>query len=229
MDINRWRHLIGEEDFAAYSKGSFGRRMGFGSHPAILVVDMTYAFVDPAYPTAFGNRGAQALEGFSRLLPAARERSLPIVYSRRNDRRQRWQRGVLDLKWGLTEDPAWLYDPRADQWPPEIAPQQGDAIIEKGKPSCFWETPLRSILTFLGTDTLIIGGISTSGCVRAAVTDAFSSNYRVIVPEECCADRSQFAHMANLLDMDMKFADVVRLEEVLAHLQQTAIPSSVVG
>lgn len=229
MDLERWRHLIGDEDFAAYAKGSFGRRMGFGARPAVLVVDMTYAFVDPAYPTAFGDRGRQALEGFRRLLPAARSLRLPIIYSRRNDRRQRWQRGVLDLKWGLTTDSGWLNDPRADQWPPEIAPEDGDVIIEKGKPSCFWETPLRSILTHLGTDTLVVGGISTSGCVRAAVTDAFSSNYRVIVPEECCADRSQFAHTANLLDMDMKFADVVPLDEVLTHLEQMRSPSSVAG
>ena len=74
-----------------------------------------------------------------------------------------------------------------------------------------------------GVDTLVVTGVSTSGCVRAAVGDAFSHNFRVIVVEQACADRSASAHRANLFDMDMKFADVEDLDYVLAQLRQYAV------
>jgi len=91
-------------------------------------------------------------------------------------------------------------------------------VITKTKPSAFFGTPLASILTYLGIDTIVLGGMVTSGCVRATVIDAFSHNYRVIVPLECVADRSPTSHEVNLFDIDMKYADVLPLAEVLAHL-----------
>lgn len=215
----RWADLVDAVDMAAYRKGDLGRRMGLGTRPAMLVIDMTYLFVDPRYPTAYGERGWAAVAAWARLLPVARERGVPIFYSRRGPRGSAVDRGVTDLKWGFTEDALWLRDARADDWPPEIAPQPGDTVVQKWKPSAFFETPLRSMLTYLGVDSLVIGGISTSGCVRCAVTDAFSSNFRVVIPEECCADRSIFSHRASLFDMDMKFADVEPLEGVIAELR----------
>ena len=88
----------------------------------------------------------------------------------------------------------------------------------KNKPSVFFGTPLDSFLRYDGVDTLVVCGVSTSGCVRAAVEDAFSYNFRVIVVADACGDRSPSAHRANLFDMDMKFADVEDLEYVLKEL-----------
>ena len=93
----------------------------------------------------------------------------------------------------------------------------------KNKPSCFMETPLESFLRYDGIDTIVVVGISTSGCVRSAVTDAFSHNFRVIVVEEAVGDRSAFAHKANLFDMDMKYADVETLGYVRAQLSGSTV------
>lgn len=219
-----WQELLNEADQAGYAKGKFGMRMGFGKRPAILVVDMTNLFIDPKYPNANGPTALSALEGFEKLIAEARATKTPIFYSRRDQRTKRVQQGVTNLKWGCTTDPLWLNDPDADEWPEQIKPLDNELehIIEKSKPSAFFETPLRSQLAYLGVDTLIVGGASTSGCVRAAVTDAFSCNLRVIVPQECCADRSGLSHTVSLIDMDMKFADVMPLAEVIAEMRRVS-------
>ena len=93
------------------------------------------------------------------------------------------------------------------------------AIEKKGKASPFFGTILPSILCQLGVDTLIITGATTSGCVRAAVVDAASYGYYVIVPIECCGDRSAISHKVSLMDMHMKYADVVNVSEVKDYIR----------
>ena len=217
--LSRWEPLVGD-DVEAYRRAGFGRTAGMGSRPAVLVVDMTYLFVDPEYVVTSGDGAADAVDHTARLVKSARARGFPIFLSKRNARTNPISRGAMDHKWGFTSDDRWLNDPRCDEFPPELEPVGDDVVVEKGKPSAFFETPLRSMLAYLRADTLIVTGISTSGCVRAAVTDAFSSNLRVIVPEECCFDRSEFAHRANLFDMDMKFADVDPVESVIERIEQ---------
>ena len=107
---------------------------------------------------------------------------------------------------------------------PLIAPKQDDIVFAKAKPSIFFGTQLVSMLNFLSVDTLIITGMVTSGCVRATVVDAFSYNYRVIVPEECVADRCQAAHQINLFDIDSKYGNVNPLDDVLAYLETIQEP-----
>jgi maleamate amidohydrolase len=102
---------------------------------------------------------------------------------------------------------------------PEIGPQDRDIVIRKLKPSAFHGTPVRSFLTLLGADSLLVVGTTTSGCVRASVVDAFSDNYRVTVVEEGCFDRAQASHALSLCDMNAKYADVVKLQEVLTFVQ----------
>ena len=89
--------------------------------------------------------------------------------------------------------------------------------------SAFFETNLRSLLTFHGVDTVVVTGGSTSGCVRATVVEGLSCGYRMIVPVECVADRHESPHFANLYDMAVKYADVLPVEEVVAGL--AAIPN----
>ena len=96
---------------------------------------------------------------------------------------------------------------------PDIAPLPQDIVLYKQKPSAFYATPLASYLVLLNADSIILTGVSTSGCVRATAVDAFSSNYRVAVVEEGCFDRSQASHAVNLCDMHAKYADVVKLDE----------------
>jgi nicotinamidase-related amidase len=100
----------------------------------------------------------------------------------------------------------------------EIEPQPSDIVIRKQKPSGFFGTPLHSVLNDYAVDTLIVTGGSTSGCVRATVIDAFSYNYYVAVVEEGTFDRIQISHKANLLDMNIKYADVMKAGEVERYL-----------
>jgi len=100
-----------------------------------------------------------------------------------------------------------------------IAPGSRDIVIKKQKPSGFFGTNLAAYLTLLGCDSVIVVGTTTSGCVRATVVDAFSLNYRVILAEEGCFDRSEASHAVSLCDMHAKYADVVRTAEILSYFE----------
>ena len=99
----------------------------------------------------------------------------------------------------------------------EIAPSPKDLVITKQKPSGFFATPMAGYLTQLHCDSVIVTGTTTSGCVRATVLDAFSNNYRVAMVEDGCFDRSQASHAITLCDMNAKYADVVKADEVLGY------------
>jgi maleamate amidohydrolase len=200
----RWvREFLTDDDIRGYEYAGMSGRMGLGHKPAVLVVDLFNMCVDESYPLSNGPAGRSALARTAQLLEFVRTLSIPIVYVQRAERRLPAQIGVAALKWSTVTSPRLASDPRVDEWPPEIAPQSHDLVIRKPKNSAFFETPLYSQLTFLQVDTVIVTGVSTSGCVRATVVDAFARNFRIIVPEECCGDRSQFAPRANLLDMQM--------------------------
>ena len=101
----------------------------------------------------------------------------------------------------------------------EIAPQKGEMVVRKQKPSAFFGTPLISMLNEVHADTVLVAGTTTSGCVRASVIDAFSYNFTVAVVEECTFDRGQASHKINLFDMNMKYADVVSLAETVEYIR----------
>jgi maleamate amidohydrolase len=100
----------------------------------------------------------------------------------------------------------------------EVAPLPGEAVLRKSSPSAFWGTPLAGHLNYLGVDTIITCGESTSGCVRASVVDGCTYRYRMIVVEEGVFDRHEAAHAINLFDMNQKYADVLPLADVLDYL-----------
>ncbi|MBU2954778.1 isochorismatase family protein [Marinobacter sp. F3R08] len=99
-----------------------------------------------------------------------------------------------------------------------------DVIYTKRMPSAFFETPLQSLLVWHQVDTVIITGGSTSGCIRATAVESLSRGYRTIVPEECVADKHESYHYANLTDLHLKYADVMKVNDVLNWLDETAAP-----
>lgn len=216
--IEKWRGLVPDSELDTYVKGGFGNRIGFGKRPALLNIDTTYMFVDPAYSQC-GGENPELVAAIQRITDVFRNLDLPIYYSRRDDRTHPVRRGIWNLKLGTADDFQYSRDPRADEWPEGYAPRERDVVVYKNKPSCFFETPLESFLRYDGVDSLVCIGISTSGCVRAGVTDAFSHNFRVVVPQEAVGDRCATAHQANLFDMDMKFADVEPLDSVISELE----------
>lgn len=217
--LDKWADYLPPEELATYAKGKFGERVGFGRRAALLNIDTTYMFVDPAYPQC-GDGDPMLVENITRLVSVFRSLDLPIYYSRRDDRSHPTRRGMWNDKLGIADDFIYSRDPKADEWPDAYAPREQDVIVYKNKASCFFGTPLETFLRYDNVDTIVISGISTSGCVRAAANDAFSHNFRVIVAEEAVGDRSQTAHRANLFDMDMKMADVEPLEFVISELDK---------
>ena len=217
--LDKWSDFIPADELATYAKGKFGERVGFGQRAALLNIDTTFMFVDPAYPQC-GDGDPDLVAAITRLTGVFRALDLPIYYSRRDDRSHPIRRGMWNDKLGIADEMIYSRDPRADEWPEEYAPREQDVVVYKNKASCFFATPLESFLRYDGIDTIVICGISTSGCVRAAANDAFSHNFRVIVAEEAVGDRSRTAHRANLFDMDMKMADVEPLDDVIAELQR---------
>lgn len=216
--IRRWSDLISEAEIQAYAKAGFGQKIGVGERPALLNIDTTNNFVDPAYALCAA-RDSVLVANLVRVTEAFRRMNLPIYYSRRDDRSHPTKRGVWNLKLGNANTFEYTSDPKADEWPAEYAPRQQDVVVLKNKPSPFFGTPLESWLRYEGIDSLIVVGISTSGCVRAGVLDGFNHNFRVTVIGDCCGDRSERVHRSNLFDMDMKNADVEPLDAVLAELE----------
>ncbi|NVJ93613.1 MAG: isochorismatase family protein [Methylocystaceae bacterium] len=100
--------------------------------------------------------------------------------------------------------------------------KERDVIYTKRMPSAFFETPLQSLLVWHKVDTVIITGGSTSGCIRATAVESLSRGYRTIVPEECVADKHESYHYANLTDLHLKYADVMKVAEVLSWLDGQA-------
>lgn len=211
---------ISDSDLEMYRKANFGHPIGWGRKVGIVVVDMTRAFTEDRFALGSAKMGQVALRGIARLLEVARPIGIPIFFTKMVPFRNRTEAGRwFDSCPGIFGRPD---DPSAHESckiPPEIASRPDEPVIVKGKPSAFFGTQLHSMLTYHNVDTLIITGMVTSGCVRATVDDAFSYDYRVIIPRECVADRAEVPHRVNLFDMEMISADVLPLEEVLEHVR----------
>lgn len=212
--LQKWRGYVPDEELEVFRKGGFARRIGFGARAALLNIDTTWMFVDPAYDFC-AREQPELIAALTTLTDLFRELDLPIYYSRRDDRSHPTYRGMWNAKIGGAETFQYTKDPRADQWPAAYGPRPQDRIILKNKPSCFFQTPLDTFLRYDQVDTLVICGVSTSGCVRHGAVDAFSHNFRPIIVEEACGDRSPSAHKASLFDLDMKFCDVESLSYVV--------------
>lgn len=210
-----WDKIIPPEDLTAMQR-VWGESRGFGEQPALLVVDMTYAFVDDRYPQGYGKTGRPCAAAIRRVLDLCRGLQVPVFYSGGLAARNPAERGL----WKSSHRkplPADLPDPNAIV--PELEPLPAETVIRKRRPSAFFGTELASLLAFQRVDTVLVTGMVTSGCVRATAVDAFSHNLRVIIPEECVADRAQVSHAVSLFDLQMKYADVMPLADVMAALE----------
>lgn len=215
-----WDDVVPREEQDLYTRAGMGGRIGWGDRPGLLIVDMTYGFVDSAYPLGCSETGWPAARAIQGVLERARRARLPIVFSVARQGRTpmeagRWKGG------GAAGDPA-MRGGRANAVVDVIAPGPDDVVIDKAMPSAFFGTHLASFLAYARVDTIILAGMVTSGCVRATALDAFSYNYRVIIPQECVADRGQTSHKVALFDLHMKYADVLPVADVTAHLDALA-------
>lgn len=225
-----WDEVLTERDKQVFAAAGYGKQQGFGSRPAIIVVDVNYNFVGEVpepilasiktYRNSCGEEGWQSVHQISRLLEAARVKGVPIFYSTTSPRRLALNAGRWHGKNSRGEEDFHGRAHDGNEIVREVAPQEGDVVILKDKPSVFFGTPFMSYLHELQVDTLLVTGTTTSGCVRATVVDAFSYNFKVVVIEECVFDRGQASHKINLFDMQAKYADVVPLETTLHYLDE---------
>lgn len=198
-------------------------RFGFGARAALVNVDLQCAYTQPeTFVTAYETDPEQAAR-VNALAAACRGRGFPVVWTYVAYLPTGEDCGV----WGTrTDTPDSLQNiregsPRA-ALDPRLSIGERDIVMKKRMASAFFETNLASLLVFHRIDTVIVTGGSTSGCVRATVVDGLSRGYRMIVPEECVADKHESPHFANLYDMAVKYADVLPVAEVLAGVKAMA-------
>lgn len=229
-----WDAFLTDRDKAVFEAAGYAQPAGFGERPAVVVIDVNYHFTgdrdEPIldsikrWPNSCGEDAWVSLPHIKRLLSAARDKGLPVIYTTGGFRDDGWDRASWSWKNARTSE--WEPDTEVrqsnldgDAINHEIEPQPQDIVIKKLKPSAFHGTPLNSFLTNFKADSVLMVGTTTSGCVRASVIDAFSENYRVALVEEGCFDRSQASHAINLCDMNAKYADVVSTDETIEYIE----------
>jgi nicotinamidase-related amidase len=191
----------------------FGQRAGgVGRRPALVINDVNNGFTDPDSPLVC--ELDDTVEAIRRLLDAARRAEAPVVYTTvsygEGDR--------VTAKAFIDKVPVLLTLEAGSRWveiDERIAPRPGEPVLNKLFASAFFGTPLASMLASHGCDSVSVTGASTSGCVRATVVDVLQHGYRPVVPREAVGDRNPAAHDAALYDIDLKYGDVVSLDEVL--------------
>ncbi|HEY3918549.1 MAG TPA: isochorismatase family protein [Stellaceae bacterium] len=226
-----WNKYLTARDKEFFALKGFGAKAGFGKRPALLIIDVNYAFCgdkrEPImesvkrWPTSCGEEAWDALPVLARVIETARAQGVPVLYTTGIGREDKWDMGSWRWKNSRTgEVPATRQSNHdGNEIMPQIAPGPRDLVVPKQKPSGFHGTNMLSYLTMLGCDSVIVCGTTTSGCVRGTVIDSFSYNFRTAVIEDGCFDRSEASHAINLFDMHAKYADVVGSAEVIAFLK----------
>lgn len=206
-----------------YERRGFGRQLGFGDSPAIVVIDFIRAFTDPSYD--IGSDLDKEVAATSRLLQCARSINIDVIFTT-----TAYHEGDHEARFFHTKVPA-LRDLRLGSRAVEVDARLGllatETLLVKKFASAFFGTALHSQLTASRVDTLLITGCTTSGCVRATAVDALQYGFRPIVILDCVGDRAEAPHEANLFDIESKYGDVVGLDEALAYLRNLASVSPV--
>ena len=205
-----------DELHADYREAGFAKRLGFGSAPALIVVDFCNAYLEQDSPLYAGVE--DALASTERVLAAARAAGIPVVFTEVQYEPGGADGGVFFRKVDALQSFV-RGNPLADL-PASLIPADGEIMVTKQYASAFFGTSLASTLTALGVDSLIVTGVSTSGCVRATAVDACQHGFIPLVVREAVGDRSTQVHEANLFDLDAKYADVVSEDAIVAYLAE---------
>jgi nicotinamidase-related amidase len=206
-----------------YAKAGFGGSLDFGTAPALVIVDMALAYIEPGAPLYID--APSLIPNIAALASAARAAGAPVIFTR-----VEYQAGVAGADGGYfyrKVKALRCFDAgnRLGDFDPRLAPQQGDMVLTKQYPSAFFATHLASTLTALKVDTVIVTGVSTSGCVRATALDALCHGFVPFVPRDACADRSAAVHEGNLFDLQAKYAEVVSTVDVVERLKAGSSPA----
>ncbi|MGV6871801.1 isochorismatase family protein [Pseudochelatococcus sp. B33] len=202
------------DDIAIYQRQGFGQRLGFGESLALVVIDFTNGFADPA--VLGGGNIRDAIANTQPVLEAARAAGIPIAHTRHIYAADGSNFGLFNIKLP-TNNLLRVGSPHAETVD-TLKAVDGELVIDKQFPSAFVGSTFAGWLATRRVDTLIIAGCTTSGCVRATAVDALCAGYRPIVLRDCVGDRAVGPHEANLFDLEQKYADVIHSSEALAKL-----------
>lgn len=206
-----------DETEEMYAEHDFGGEVGMGDRPALLIVDLINAFTDPE--TDLGSDVEDVLAQTEHLLNAFREYDLPRYFTT-----VAYEESYGDAGQFIEKVPALReleLGTEAVEVDDRIAPVDGERVILKKYASAFFGTNLQTELTTNAVDTLVLAGVTTSGCIRATAVDSLQHGYRTIVPADAVGDRAEGPHKANLFDIDAKYGDVVTSDDVLGLLNNT--------
>jgi nicotinamidase-related amidase len=227
--LKDWMKAIPEADLATYRSGGFLREVAFGERAALIVVDVTLGFCGSPnltleqaiaeFSTACGPVSWEAMPRIARLVKLFRDRTLPIVFTNAD------MTGNTYAGKATKGERKRKPSPRFNEFPPEVTPRADEWVLAKTKASGFFQSPLTAYLVRERIDTVVVCGVSTSGCVRATAVDAFSHGFKTFVVDDCCFDRSWFAHCANLFDLQAKYAAVMSLSELTPLMGPTRLSS----
>lgn len=201
-----------------YRERGFKRRVGYGTRPAIIHIDMANAWTRPGHQFSCANMET-IIPACQDLNEAARAKGVPVIYTTTayeiTDVNLPSDMGLWSQK-----IPVETLDPASDavKIDDRIAPMPGELVITKKRASAFPGTNLQQFLTVNRIDTVIITGVTAAGCVRHTVEDAIAEGFRPIIVREAVGDRVPGVVAWNLFDMDAKFGDVEPLENVVAYL-----------
>lgn len=195
--------------------GVYNTKIGFGKRPALILIDFVEAYFDPDCDLYAAPR--PALDSALRVRAIARAANVPVIltcvvyHSSFMDGGRFFQKAA-PLRHFYDGSPLGA-------WPEGLEAEPDELILKKQYPSAFFGTSLASTLTAMSVDTVILTGLTTSGCVRATCVDACSHGFIPIVVGEACGDRHASPHEANLFDMNAKYADVVSEDETVSYLK----------
>lgn len=206
------------EDVKSNYAGVFEGRIGFGKRPALILIDFVEAYFAKNSPLYAGVE--PALDAALRLRDAARTAGVPVIYTNVEFHPSMKDGGVFARK--IAALSCFTRGNPLGDWPEGLEPNDDELVITKQYASAFFGTSLASTLTAAGCDSLVITGVTTSGCIRASCVDACQHGFIPIVVEEAVGDRHEAVHRANLFDMNAKYGDVVGMAEVLDHFAQVA-------
>ncbi|KAG4433489.1 hypothetical protein IFR05_011027 [Cadophora sp. M221] len=207
---------------SSYISSGFANKMGWGSRPALLIIDVCTAYWTSGSPLDISANPSAAAspDSMRRLLAAARASKVPVIWSTVSYTHPEMADAGLFYKKAKVLTVWQKGDARGlDAFMEGLEPDEGDTVIVKKYASAFFGTTLASELQVLGVDTLVICGVSTSGCVRASTLDAMQHGFRPMVVGAACGDRTPQIHESNLFDLNAKYADVIEEEEAVERLK----------
>ena len=199
--------MTGEALDVNYARAGYHASQIWGRRPSLILIDFAQAYFDPAAPL-FGGEGCQgALESALRLREVARACGLPVVLTEVKYRKGGADGGVFFRK--APPLTCFVEGEATQAFAQGLKPHDDEIVVTKQYPSAFFGTSLAATLTAAKVDTVVLTGITTSGCVRATCVDAMSHGFITLVVQEGVGDRDPRPHEANLYDMNAKYADVI--------------------